>query len=78
MNLRTYSVPEIVEKTGLSRATVYRLISTGQLPAVTIGSRRRVRELDLVAFLTPPAPVVPSDPTDVDAQFKRPDASFKF
>ena len=78
MNLRTYSLTEVAERTGISRATVYRAVASGQLPSVRIGSRRRVRETDLVAFLTPkPAAAVPVA-VSVDAQFERPDESFKF
>jgi excisionase family DNA binding protein len=41
----------VMERTGLSRASVYRVINAGQLKTVKIGRSVRVREEDLVAFM---------------------------
>lgn len=42
---------DISELTGYSKPFVYRLIETGQLPAVRVGRTVRVMHDDLVAFL---------------------------
>jgi excisionase family DNA binding protein len=46
-----YTVPQICEKTGLSRAKIYELISTNNLPSVKIHSSRRVRRKDFEAWV---------------------------
>lgn len=45
------SVSDVVVVTGLSRATIYRLIQSKRLPSVKIGKRRGVRPESLVNFL---------------------------
>jgi excisionase family DNA binding protein len=37
-----YRVDDVVRRTGLSRATVYLLMSRGELESVTVGRARRV------------------------------------
>lgn len=46
-------VRDVCERTQLSRTTVYELITSGQLPSVTLGLGRvrRVRESDLDAWI---------------------------
>jgi excisionase family DNA binding protein len=46
-----YDVRAINEQTGWSKSFTYRLIETGQLPAVRVGRSVRVLHTDLVKFL---------------------------
>jgi excisionase family DNA binding protein len=46
-----YSVTEVAEMSGLSARTVHRLIKSGTIPSVTIGTRRLIRTEDLGALL---------------------------
>jgi excisionase family DNA binding protein len=45
VRMRLLTVREVIDRTSLSRATVYALIRSGQLPSVKIGTARRVRQL---------------------------------
>jgi excisionase family DNA binding protein len=45
------TVGEVAEMLRISNMTVYRLISSGQLPAVRVGKSYRVREEDLDRYL---------------------------
>ncbi len=45
------TIRETVERTTLSRRTIYSLIQSGALPSVKIGGARRVREVDLERFI---------------------------
>ena len=45
------TIPQAAERLKVSRNTVYRLISAGDLPAVTVGSVQRVSEADLQAYI---------------------------
>lgn len=38
----TYSIPEAADALGISSWLAYRLVSTGELPSVPMGPRRRV------------------------------------
>jgi excisionase family DNA binding protein len=44
-------IPEVAENLGISRAKVYELMAAGDLPSVKIGGCRRVRAVDLVAYV---------------------------
>lgn len=44
-------VPAVMERLALSRAKTYELLASGQLPSVTVGRARRVRESDLDAMV---------------------------
>jgi excisionase family DNA binding protein len=46
-----YSIQEAAQATGLSRATLYRLISDGRLKTVKVGARRLVPVAALTALL---------------------------
>jgi excisionase family DNA binding protein len=46
-----YTVQEASRVTSLSRATIYRLIGSGDLPSVTIGRARRITHDALAGFL---------------------------
>jgi excisionase family DNA binding protein len=48
---RLMSVNEIASYCGVHRARVYQLMRDGALPYVTVGSRRRVKMSDLLAYL---------------------------
>lgn len=56
------TVAEVADLFRVSSMTVYRLIRSGELPAVRVGRSYRVREDDLQAYLQ--SQVV--DPGDVD------------
>lgn len=45
------TVAEVAEMLRVSTMTVYRLIRTGELPAVRVGRNYRVRRADLDAYL---------------------------
>jgi excisionase family DNA binding protein len=44
---RLLKIPEVADRTALSRTTIYELIASGTMPTVSIGRSRRVREADL-------------------------------
>jgi excisionase family DNA binding protein len=46
-----YRVNEVAEVLGYSRSTVYELLKSGDLPSVGYGRSRRVRSMDLEAFV---------------------------
>lgn len=45
------TIPQVAERLKVSRNTVYRLISAGELPAVTVGSVQRIAEADLQKYI---------------------------
>jgi excisionase family DNA binding protein len=45
------TIPQAADRLKVSRNTVYRLISAGELPAVTVGSVQRIAEADLQAYI---------------------------
>lgn len=45
------TVAEVAGKLRVSNMTVYRLVNSGQLPAVRVGRGYRIREGDLVKYL---------------------------
>jgi excisionase family DNA binding protein len=47
-----YTVAEVARVLRISNMTVYRLISSGQLPAVRIGKSYRLREEDVNRYLS--------------------------
>lgn len=47
------SIKETARRTGLSRSSIYRAMTTGALTTVKIGGRRLVRAEDEAAFLNP-------------------------
>lgn len=51
-----YTVAEVAKSTGLSRAYVYQLVETGQLPAVRIGRRVLITPAGLTEFLAAAQP----------------------
>jgi excisionase family DNA binding protein len=67
MEASLLTVAEVADLFRVSSMTVYRLIRTGELPAVRVGRSYRVREGDLQAYLE--SQVV--DPADIEL----PDAS---
>jgi excisionase family DNA binding protein len=46
-----HPLKEIQQKLGVSRTTVYQLLSDGHLPSVTIGRRRFVTAAALTAYI---------------------------
>lgn len=51
MDHLTFTVPEVAQHLRLGRTTVYRLISSGDLPSILIGSSRRVTRQALESFI---------------------------
>lgn len=45
------SINEAADVLGITRATVYRLLRTGELQSVRVGKRRKFRPEDLDAYL---------------------------
>jgi len=48
---RLRTVTEVADDLRVSNMTVYRLIKSGQLPAVRVGKNYRIRQSDLAAYL---------------------------
>lgn len=46
-----FTVPQIVEKTGLSKSKVYELIRSTELPSVKVHGSRRIRRKDFEAWV---------------------------
>jgi excisionase family DNA binding protein len=46
-----FGIPEVAERLGISRRTVYSMIEAGRLRSVHLGTRRLVLRSDLEAFL---------------------------
>ena len=44
-------IPDVMERTGLSKASVYRVINSGQLKTVKIGRSVRITESELSRFI---------------------------
>ena len=51
MEAMLLKVPEVVACLGISRAKVYELMASGELPSVRVGGSRRIRAEDLEAFV---------------------------
>jgi excisionase family DNA binding protein len=49
---RLFTVAEVAEAMRVSNMTVYRLIKSGQLPALRVGKGYRIFESDLERFLS--------------------------
>lgn len=47
----TYSVNDVIELTGLSRATIYRQMNAGHLAYLKVGSRTLIKREAIEAFL---------------------------
>ena len=48
---RLWTVAEVAEHMRVSNMTVYRLIKSGDLPAIRVGKNYRIRGLELAAYL---------------------------
>ena len=48
---RLWTVAEVADHMRVSNMTVYRLIKSGQLPAIRVGKNFRIRGRDLEAYL---------------------------
>jgi excisionase family DNA binding protein len=48
---RLLRIPEVCVRLNHGRTLTYQLIRSGRLPSVVVGTRRRVRESDLDAFI---------------------------
>lgn len=51
MDKLAYSVEDAADLIGISRRTIYELIRTRELGSVKIGTRRLIRQADLVSYL---------------------------
>lgn len=63
MDDQLWTAAEVAERLRVSTMTIYRLIRSGELPAVRIGRNYRVRQEDLEAYLEDQ--VVQPDDVDV-------------
>jgi len=52
MDAMLLKVPDVVACLGVSRAKVYELMASGELPSVRVGGSRRIRACDLERFVT--------------------------
>ncbi len=52
MDAMLLKVPDVVACLGVSRAKVYELMASGELPSVQVGGSRRIRASDLERFVT--------------------------
>lgn len=48
---RLWTVAEVADHMRVSNMTVYRLIKSGELPAIRVGKNYRIRGRELAAFL---------------------------
>ncbi len=48
---RFVTVAEVADQLRVSNMTVYRLVQSGQLPAVRVGRSYRIRDIDVDRFL---------------------------
>ena len=48
---RLRTVSEVADELRVSNMTVYRLIKSGQLPAIRVGKNYRIRDTDLTEYL---------------------------
>ena len=48
---RLLTITQVMHRLGVSRATVYRLLASGELPSIALGRSRRVREVALLEFV---------------------------
>ncbi len=53
---KLHRIPEAMERTGLSRSGLYRVINLGQLKVVKIGRSVRITEQDLADFINSLSP----------------------
>jgi excisionase family DNA binding protein len=60
-NDRLWTVAEVAEHMRVSNMTVYRLIKSGDLPAIRVGKNYRIRGRDLLAYLESSTTVVQRD-----------------
>lgn len=51
VNAELLTIPQVAARLKVSRNTVYRLISAGELPVVEVGSVSRVAEADLQKYI---------------------------
>jgi excisionase family DNA binding protein len=51
MDRKTYRINEVIGATGLSRSTIYKLLSTGELRRVKVGSSTLVPAADVDALV---------------------------
>ncbi len=51
MDAMLLKVPDVVACLGVSRAKVYELMASGELPSVRVGGSRRIRASDLERFV---------------------------
>jgi excisionase family DNA binding protein len=58
---RLWTVAEVAEHMRVSNMTVYRLIKSGDLPAIRVGKNYRIRGRDLLAYLESSTTVVQRD-----------------
>ena len=54
---------EVAEVMRVSTMTVYRLIKSGELPAIRVGKHLRIRGNDVAAFLDARKVPMPADPS---------------
>jgi len=52
MDAMLLKVPDVVACLGISRAKVYELMASGELPSVRVGGSRRIRACDLETFVS--------------------------
>jgi excisionase family DNA binding protein len=55
-----YTPSEAAQVLGISRSSLYLLLSAGTIPSVRIGASRRIRHRDLVAYTDGLEPAAPS------------------
>lgn len=58
---RLWTVAEVADHMRVSNMTVYRLIKSGELPAIRVGKNYRIRARDLDAYLDAAATVRPDE-----------------
>jgi excisionase family DNA binding protein len=59
----TYTIPEVAEILGVSRATAYECVRRGEIPALTLGRRRVVPRAAVESLLASAANGASEEPT---------------
>jgi len=61
LEAQMFSIKEVAKFLNLSKRTVQRLISSGELPAYTVSSSKRISSIDLERYLRGETVVDPRD-----------------
>jgi excisionase family DNA binding protein len=70
-----YTPVEAAQALGIGRSTLYELLADGTIPSVRIGTSRRIRHADLVAYTDALDPCRPGSRVDAARSLRTPSAA---